>query len=275
MTPKNGKFRSLHSGIGFFFVLALAGCQQAPPLKKPDRSATTPIADEVSLKADRSQFDEMRKEIPEDVRRDNDELAYVEELVRQSDEEPGKIREKFSKAVHNRREKFDKAARKRRDEFNGKEKRDRDEFLKKAQKDRDDFMKKNKKARAEKRKEFFDDQDAKRQSFFAGQREARSEFEAQETEARRTFEAYMTEKSNKFNGEMRDYTSTYYDRRKNLDLKKQAEAKAKKNELKKEITGGGGAPAANEGSRVSDPDLEQFKQIPKTPATQLVPPGDQ
>lgn len=271
----NGKIRSLHSGIALVFALTIAGCQQAPPTKKPERPATTPISDEVSLKADRSQYDEMRKEVPEDVRRSNDELAFVQGLINQGDEEPGKIREKFSKVVHDRREKFDKAAHKRREDFNVKEKRDRDDFLKKAQKDRDDFLGKNKKLRSEKRKEFFDDQDTHRQSFFAGQRDARNEFEAQETEARRTFEAYMTEKTNQFNSDMREYTTTYYDRRKNLELKKQADEKAKKNELKKEAGGSSGVPGMSAAPRSSDPDLEQFKQIPKTPGTQLVPPGDQ
>jgi len=100
--------------IGVLITLVyLTACQQGT--KKTDhKPATTPVPDEVSLRVDRSMLEELRQEVPTEIRRENDELAFIRELMTTGEQEPGKIRDQFNKAVRDRRLKFDRAAKKRR-----------------------------------------------------------------------------------------------------------------------------------------------------------------
>jgi hypothetical protein len=266
--------RTLAAFIGVLITLvSLTACQRGSK-KKDEKPATTPIPDEVSLKVDRTSLEELRQEVPTEVRRENDELAFIRELLTAEEQEPSKIRERFSKAVRDRRLKFDRAAKKRRDDFNRKEKQDRNDFLAKHKDKRDDFVNSSRKIKSEKRKAFFDEQDSQRNGFFGDQRDARKDFESQETEARRTFEAYLTERVNQFNGEIREYTNNFYDRRKNLALKKRTDEQSKEKAMEKtrektREAGREGSYERSAGAVDVDPDLEQFKTIPKTPGIPL------
>lgn len=237
---------------------ANAGKRVEPPI----------VADEVSLKADRSEFAEMRKEIPDDVKRENDELALVLGMMSNSNEEPSKIRERFNKAVRDRREKMDKDLRKKREDFSRTEQRTREDFLKKQTADREKFVKGKNSSDA--RKRFFEDQDLKRKDFFAGQADKRKEFESQVTDTRKNFEDYLREKTNSFNQEHRAYTAAFYDRKKNEALKKQAEKKAqeKAQDKARQDAKQGILPVAQPGQ--ADP-LEEFRNMPNTPVIPLGP----
>jgi hypothetical protein len=249
--------------------LALAcGCKSAPPPAAepppPQGSTLTEIPDEVSLKQDRSALSNERKDIPEDIKRSNDELSFIRGLMGQADEEPAKIRERFNKALRDRRTKFDKLMKERRDDFTKEEKRARDEFLGWLKADRNRFVKRNPKANSDRRKTFFDGQETRRADFFANERDRRRDFESRSMEERKTFEDYVRERTNEFNQELRAYTATYYDRKKNLDLKKKADEKARRSSGAKAAT----TKAPTPGEPV-DPDLEAFQNIPKTPAQPL------
>jgi hypothetical protein len=251
----------------------LAGCTTNSVRRTEAPVVNTAVPEEVSLKEDRSKYDELRKETPEEIKRENDESAFLQNLLGKGDEDPSKIRDKFSKIVRDRRDKYDKTSNKRRDEFNKREKKERDEFLKSLQEERDRFARKSARAKTDERKSFFDDQENRRQEFFAQQRDHRHDFEAQETEARRNFEAYMTEKNNQFTSEMRNYTAAYYERQKALELKKKATAKEKSLEqTRSQPAPAGQQKLATPGT--SDPDLQEFQSIPKGPAIPLGPPAD-
>lgn len=262
------------AALVFVALLATIACQSADKDdegKKPE--STTKVADEVSLKSDRSQYDELRKDVPEEIKRENDEIAFTRGLMAEGTEEPSRVREKFSKAVRDRRDRYDKAARKRRDEFNRRERKMREDFLKKVKAERESFMSGKKKIDTDKRKEFFAEQDAQRNDFFADQKEQRKDFETSETESRKNFEAYLTEKRTQFDTDIREYTANFNDRRKNLDIKKRAEEKAKQKAKRDAESASREGTAQEETARPpTDPDLEQFKQIPNTPGTPLSPP---
>lgn len=254
--------------LGAFIFTACSSAE-----KKDDKAS---LGDEVSLKSDRSQYDDLRKDIPDEIRRENDELAFVRSLMATGEEEPPQIRERYSKAVRDRRDKFDKAMRRRRDDYSKTEKRKRDDFLKKLKDERETYLKENvgKKTDSEKRRQFFEDQEARRQDFFSDEKDNRREFESEATEQRKNFESYLTERQNKFNQEIRDYSTSFAERRKALELKKKSEDKAK--DLKKEKSRESGQAsgikiqsASPHEPATGDPDLEQFKQIPQGPATPL------
>lgn len=267
-----GLFVSLGSGM----VACQSSAHRAESSPTPP---TTQVADEVSLKSDRSKYDELRKDEPEEVKRENDELALIREMMANADEEPGKIRDRFSKAMHDRRDKFDKIARHQRDDFNRREKKEREDFLKKIKDQRTEFQEKSKKATTEERKQFFSEQESQRSDFFADQNDHRKDFESTMNESRKTFEAYITERRNQFEHDMREYTTNYYDRRKNLDLKKRMDDKAKAHAKDAERAKADAA-ANGEGSArgehapadpVNDKDLDDFRAIPKTQALPLTP----
>ena len=247
-----------------------------PNAAKTDANAG-PVPDEVSLQADRSQFDELRKDIPAETKRENDELAFIRGLMAEGTEEPSKVRDRFSKAIRDRRERFDRDMRKRRDDYTKVERKNREDFLKNAEREREGIRKRQ--MSGDERKRFFADQDAKRQDFFSQQNDKRKDFESKVTEDRKAFEDYARERTNEFNAEYRDYTAAFYDRKKGIDMKKRAEKKAKEIEKRDAASApqspiGGPAPSAGmittpAAQSADDKVLEDFKNLPKLPATPL------
>lgn len=252
-----------------------------PPGKKPvaaPATAAVAVPDEVSLKADRSELAELRKGVPSEVRRENDELAFILGLMAKGDEEPGKVRERFNTAVRKRREKTDQDLRKRREEFTRGERKSREDFLKNAREERARFVKT--KVDSEGRNRFFGEQDRKRKEFFAGEQDRRKEFESDMSERRKTFEDYIRERTNHFNQEYRAYTTAFYERKSAEALKKRTESKAARSGTRGDSGPGlasGSASAVGQGGEGTLPlggamdGLEDFRNIPAIPATPLGP----
>ncbi len=240
---------------------------------KPAQAGEVP--DEVSLKADRSVFESERKNISESTKKENDELAAVLSMMSNPDEEPSKVRDRFNTALRKKRDKNDKMLRERRESFMKKQRADREAFLKQSQTARTDFMKS--KHSQDENKAFFEKQESKRKDFFDAANDALKEFDAKMNEDRKTFEDYVRERQNTFNASLRTYTETYQDRRNNLEKKKRAEQRARQLELRNESTtsvpNGSSNSASGASSDASDP-LNEWKQIPKIPGTELTPKGN-
>lgn len=243
--------------VWILISLALVGCAHS--------SKQSSSSDEVSLKADRSEFDDLRKNMPPEVRKENDELAGVLQLLRSPEgnyQAPEKIREKFDSIMRAKRERQDKQYRVEREDFNRLQKDQREEFTENQKKERDSFYKD--KPSSEARSRFSDKQEEKRSRFYDEAREKRRTFEDQISTRRRDFEDYLREKTNLFNQEYRNYQKEYDEHRKGEDLKKRMQQKgASTNSTKAPV-----AQPNNSGSTDNDVpnDLEQyndeFKQIP-------------
>ena len=235
-----------------FVAVFLGSCASKHGAAGDGRRAEVP--DEVSLRADRSALDDERRDIPEDRRRENDELALVFQMMQaKKNQEPGEVHDRFNKALRDRRDKNDKALRKRREEFTRVEKHSRDEFLRKSKDERDSYM--GGKHTSDERKRFFDDQEDKRKNYFAGESEKRTDFESEMTDARKTFEDYVKEKTNEFNDEIRAYTADYYDRKKNEALQKTVKEKERSQ--------------ARDRGRTQPNELNEFDSIPAGPGIPL------
>lgn len=235
---------------------------------------------EVSLKADRSAMDEARKDIPEEIRRENDEIAgLLSFVVRESDEEPNRLRDRFSSALRKKRERSDRELRKKRDDFTATERKKREEFLKKLKTDRDEFTSGRRRS-TEERKRFFDDQDTSRRDFFSNERDLRKDFESSMQETRKNTEDYIREKQNAFNQDLRAYQQRYTERKRTLDLKKRAEEKARSLERAGKpvhvaplsVSGGTEPEARALPASTPSPDpLAEFDRIPSGPGVPLAP----
>jgi hypothetical protein len=260
----NPKFS--YSIVAAAFFTTLVSCAVSTKRPELQNSGEKPVgvADEVSLRSDRSDLNDLRKDVPDDVKKTNDELATVLSMMKDGTDEPSKVRDRFDSVVRKKREKFDNQLHKRREDFTKTERKTREDFLKQAGKDRDSFS--GKKHSSDARKEFFDEQDSKRREFFADQNDKRKEFESQIGEERKTFDDYMREQQNSFNQEHRAYSTRYYDRQKAEALKKRMEEKDREMKRPKESAG---EPRSAQPETPND--LEQFGQIPEGPGTKLGP----
>lgn len=267
-----------------FLLVSCSVVSKRPELQDSENKASATLTEDVSLKADRSELADLRKEIPEEIKKNNDELALIFKMIspgQERDEEPSAIRERFNKALRDRRAKVDKELRRRRDQFNKTEKKTRDEFLKNLKESRESFV--EKKRSQEERREFFNDQDKSRNEYFAEERDRRKEFESEISAARKEFDDYAREKQNLFNQEYRAYSTAYLERRNALALKKRADEKAKEinrdinRNINKDVnndTSGLVQQASGRAWSKMDHYLEEFKRIPNIPAIRLGPSGN-
>lgn len=231
---------------------------------------------DVSLNSDRSELEKLRSEIPDEVKKQNDEIAMVLSYVyRESEEEPNRLRDRFQAAIRKRREAMDKHLRSSRDSYSKEERRLRDGFLKKSKEERDSYL--SGKRSQDERKKFFDDQEDRRRAFFADQNEKRKDFESQVQDERKKLEDFVREKQNQFNQEWREYQTRYTERRRQSDTKKKMEEKARQLEKRgaQAYPVTPATPAAAVGTQSSpqapNGSLEEFNKIPPGPGIKLAP----
>lgn len=193
-----------------YLVALLCGCslQTKRPELQSKAVEDRPLVDpKYSMAADRSELEQLRKDIPAETKKRNDELALLMSLMGEIKRQPSEIREKFNSLMSKKREVFQKDITKRREEFQKKQTKDRDAFTKQMEATRKDFT--DGKHTSQERNDFFTEIETKRRDFYADQREKRDEFEEQVREDRKNFEDYARERTNEFNEEHRAYTKRY------------------------------------------------------------------
>lgn len=214
-------------GLGSSLCLITA-CQMSTkprtqPLKVSSQieAAKDKLDGEVSLSGDEKTIEELRKNIPEPKRTDNDLLRETLALLGEVKDPPRRHSDRFNKMVREINNDRRKQDRKLRDNFSKTERKERDAFLKKIKEDRDNFNKK--KVTREQRKEFYDEQDEARKDFFANQRDGRKEFDAEQRSQSSDFKAYLKDRTDDFRRELKVYTIKYND----MEKRKREELKAK------------------------------------------------
>lgn len=184
------------------------------------------VDENYSLKADREALEALRKNIPEEVRKENDEKAFMDGLVSDLSRSPSEVRNQFSSIVNKKRSAFNKDMTKAREQFGKQQKKEREEFTKELADQRKSFAKK--KVTSDERKEFYDELESKRKDFYENQKEKRDSFEADMRDKRKNFDDYIRSKTDEFNQLHRDYSKRFEENKKALaDQKKQAELKKK------------------------------------------------
>jgi len=189
-------------------LTACSSSQQAPDnVYRTNQDGRPLVDDKYSLQADRKALDELRAEIPGEVKRENDELALVLGMMSETKKSPSDIRSRFDSILRKKRSLFDKDITKERETFTKEERKKREEFLK-SQRDQREVFGREKHSREE-RAEFFKELDHKRSEYFSVERDRRNDFESDVRERRKNFEDYVREKQNDFNQENRAYTKRY------------------------------------------------------------------
>lgn len=212
--------------LGSIFSLVLVTACASRELK-----SETLVDAKYSLQADRDSFAELRKDIPPDVKKENDEKAFLDQLVADESRHPSEIQNQFTKVMNKKRDLFNKDMNKVREQFNEQQKKARDSFAEEQSHLRNDFAR-QKNTSAE-RKDFFDKLEAKRKDFYSQQKEQRDQFEADFRDKRKNFEDYVRAKNLEFNQLHRDYGRRYQERKKTqADSKRMLEQAAKDIEKK-------------------------------------------
>lgn len=210
-------------------TLLLFACVQKPPANRYGNDKNRPLVDgKYSLAADREKLDELRKDVPADIKNKNDQEALVKFLTAEVKRPPADIRSVFNEMVQKKRQDFDRDMTKEREKFNQDEKTRRSGFLDRQSDARNSFNRS--KSTKPVRDSFFAEQDSARKNFFADEREKRNDFESQVRERRKNFEDHIRSKTNEFTQEMRIYQKKYDDMKKaEADAQREAEKKAEGN----------------------------------------------
>jgi hypothetical protein len=194
--------------------LALNGCGSATernPYQRPEASAQNE-AKALSLSEDRAHLSELRKDIPADVKKENDDLSFLLNLFADEKRSTESIRQDFTQTIRKRRELIDKSLKREREAFDRSERKNRDEFLNAQTRERTQF--KEKKSTREESRDFYKEIEQKRTDYFVAEREQRNDFESDVRQRRKEFEDFVREKQNWFNQEMRAFTQKQIDRKK-------------------------------------------------------------
>lgn len=224
---------------------AFSGCATRSPIQQDRQKVQDQLQGEISLKADRDRFADLRDQIPKHQQQTNDELALYLQLMGQGTEQPGTVRDKFQVLVQKRRLKFREKVTQLRDQFKSEETKKRETFLEQQRSKRVEFV--SRRHDSKESREFFAGQDKARLSYFADERERRSNFESEILAQSKDFESYMRERTNEFNEQYRMYSKNYYERQ-----NQKPEAKA--------VTGEGSGPAHG---------VDDFKGMDQVPTTPL------
>ena len=194
-------------------LCVLVGCAQPSPsrARADDRETVQKeLSGEMSLKADRDELKELRKDVPAEKQKSNDELALYLQLIKQGSEQPQMVRDKFTVLVERRRTSFRERVAKLRENYRRDEAKRRDEYLDGQKTKRTDYL--AKKRTPEQMRDFFAKQDKERQSFFADERDRRTSFESDVSAQSKDFDSYMREKTNEFNEKYRLYSKKFSER---------------------------------------------------------------
>lgn len=214
---------------------------------------------ELSLEQDRKELDKLRKDIPSDVKVENDDLAFILKLFDDKKRESNGIRREFDNAINRVRKKKQSDWKKIRDDYNKKEKEIRSAYVSAAAQKRKEFL--ASKPVKENSDRFFAEERDARKAFFSDERDKRGDFESDQKAEKKTFEEFISGKRKEFDDLMRIFR------------KDQEELKILERQKRKatQSLNNGSSVGRKEVSPENQKHLEEFQNIPKGPGVPLEP----
>ncbi len=215
---------------------------------------------ELSLKQDREHLEKLRKEIPEDIKRENDDLAFILKLFEDKSRHPSKIRREFNRVYNRLRKEKRKEFKKQRDSYTKAEKKKRKKFLADAKSKRKAFLEGD--PSSDKKKEFFDEERTDRKEFFSEERENRRDFESDLRAKRKQSDDFLKDKKRDFTERLRQFEKEQKALREQERQAKLRAARPQSLAVEAELT-----PKNQEF-------LKDFDKIPKRGGVKLAPPPE-
>ena len=215
---------------------------------------------DLSLEQDRKDLEKLREDIPEPIRKENDDLAFVLKLFEDKKRHPSKIQRQFDRVVRRMRKKKEGRLKKERDAFYKDQKKSRDEFTRNQKKKRKDFL--DSKPEKDAKKAFFEDERTTRKAFYSEQKDQKKEFEYDQKDKRKEISEFFKDKRSEFRDLMREF--------RNEQKRIKDEKKAIEKEKRKKKVG-----RTNQLSSENQAYLKDFEKIPKSPGYLLRPPKEE
>ena len=215
------KIKKIKSILLFVSLFGLQSCSSNEKASERTEKGVS-VDDKYRISSDRQTLAEIRKDIPPEVQKNNDELAYIFQLMSEMRYSPSEVREKFNSAVRKKRDVFQKDMQRKRDEYNKAEKSQRETFTQDQNQQRNEF--KRERADRDRTKDFFAKLEEQRKTFYSENRQKRDEFESDVRVQRKDFEDYIREKNNEFNQEHRAYTKRFDEAKKDKKDRKEAQS---------------------------------------------------
>lgn len=215
---------------------------------------------EVSLQGDKAELEKLRKDIPQDVKRENDDLGFILKLFEDKNRKPSKIKTQFNRSFNRLRKKKQQEFKKIRKEYTKAEKKVRKKFIADEKQKRKKFL--DDKPSRDAKKSFFDEERTRRKDFFADEKLKRRDFEADIRAKRKDFDDYLKDRRRDFDDRYRQF------------VKDQREMKQKKKRLQQQRVHQSATPAGAALSPQNQKYLDDFKKIPRKGGVRLVPPQD-
>ncbi len=165
------------------------------------------VDQEVSLKKDREELADLRKDIPEEIKKSNDRLAEVLKRWKQVKMPPEDLRSKFDDEVRKSRNEMEKKWKRKREDFDRAIADKRRLFQEKQKDERESFY--SSKPKSEARTRFSSDQSLERDRFNSDLRDERDQFEDIIKQQRKDFEDDMANRRTEFRQEYPEYQKIY------------------------------------------------------------------
>lgn len=248
--------------IRLVFLVSVLTLSFVSPVVADDSEKEESSAQELSLKQDREALNELRKDIPEDVKRENDDLAFILKLFDDKSRKPGRIRSQFNKIYNRTRKQKQREFKQERKEYTRAEKKRRKAYLSEAKKKRKAFLATD--ADKEAKKEFFADERTARRDFFSDEKEKRKDFESDIRARQKEFDNFLKDRRKDFDDRFRQF-------------KKEQKA-IKDRERKRRASSKRGAAMGDLSGQLTPENkqyLEDFKKIPKRSGLTLEPADSQ
>lgn len=217
MHPKN---------IILVFILFISACETFTRSEDVENKALTEtnqklaetnVRQKYSLSEDRSQFEQLRKDIPQAQQLKNDEKSIYTEWMLGFRKEPSEIRTKYNDLISRKRDFFNRDMNKIREEYSAAESQRKKTFTDELNQERESI--KSMKTTRERKTELYNEIDSKRKNFFIEVKTQRDNFEADFREKRKDFEEYIKEKRDEFNSDLKEYTAQFNENKKKLQPK--------------------------------------------------------
>lgn len=209
-TVMNSHLKSFSQTSRILLVWSALGCAQkvsTPEAAVLRKDLDQKLSTEVSLKADRDYLEEARKELPVEIKKANDELAFDLAQLSTVKEHPSVVSSRFQEKVRKLHERYRQQSSKVRDDYNREERGRRDAFLKKSQQTREAFHRKR--ADRAETQGFYNELERQRRDFYAVERERRSEFDSEMRLRAKDFNDSVKERSDQFRSQLSEYRQRY------------------------------------------------------------------
>lgn len=178
-------------------------CASKPSEPMPSESVRSQLQKEIRLSDDNQQISELRKSLPEQKRRDNDDLAEYLKKIELAQKDPDRARNEWSQLIQKRREKFRDATNKLRETYSADERKRREDFTKEQNKKKDELR--NRKLKPQASQEAFAKLGEEQREYFNNERLRRKDFEAEVQVQMKDFEHMVRERQQAFNEQLRAY----------------------------------------------------------------------